>query len=92
MATAEAEAAWRYRCAADGPRGRGAAPVEPRAHAIVRAVVAQYERQLIEALPEVNAGVNTSDASGSFTATLQVEKPSKKQNPKPRSTPRPGRS
>ena len=40
---------------------------------IVRAVVAQYERDLIEALPELNAGVNTADAEGSFSSTLSVK-------------------
>lgn len=41
---------------------------------IVRFVVAQYERDLIESLPELNEGVQTAEAEGSFTDTLQIKK------------------
>lgn len=43
----------------------------------IDAVVAQFERELIEAGPELNAGVNTAQASGSFSATLQITKAKK---------------
>lgn len=44
---------------------------------IVKAVVGHIERELIETLPELNAGVQTSAASGSFTSTLQISKAKK---------------
>jgi hypothetical protein len=39
---------------------------------IVGAVIAQIERELIDILPELNAGVQASAASGSATFTLQI--------------------
>lgn len=41
---------------------------------IVSAVMAFLERDLIEVLPELNAGVQTSAAQGSWSPTLQVKK------------------
>ena len=44
---------------------------------IVAAVVERFERELIGALPELNAGVNTAQAEGSFSTTLKVVKAKK---------------
>lgn len=41
---------------------------------IVREVIAVVERELIEALPELQDGVNTAGASGSFSCTLGIKK------------------
>jgi len=41
---------------------------------IVSAVMAILERDLIEVLPELNAGVQTSAAQGSWSPTLQIKK------------------
>ncbi len=41
---------------------------------IVRAYIRQVERDFIEALPELNEGVNTSAAQGSFSATFAIKK------------------
>lgn len=40
---------------------------------IVTTVIERIERDLIEALPELNEGVNTAAASGSFSSTLQIK-------------------
>lgn len=40
---------------------------------IVQTVLGHIERELIDTLPELNAGVKTSAASGSFSVTLQVK-------------------
>ena len=39
---------------------------------VVVAVSAQFQRELIEALPELQAGVKSSGANGSFSVTLDV--------------------
>ncbi len=44
---------------------------------VVKAAVAAFERRLLEKFPEVQAGVASSAASGSFTATLEVRKAKK---------------
>lgn len=44
---------------------------------IVRTVLATVERELIEALPELQEGVNTSAAEGSFSCTLAIKKAKK---------------
>jgi hypothetical protein len=53
------------------------AALPPGQRKIVRVVVGHFERLLIEKLPELNAGVNTAQASGSFSATLQIAKAKK---------------
>lgn len=40
---------------------------------IVQAVTSQFQRELIEALPEIQAGVQTSGAQGSFSTTLDIK-------------------
>jgi hypothetical protein len=40
---------------------------------IVTAVTNQFERDLIDALPEIQEGVQTSAAEGSFSTTLQIK-------------------
>ena len=44
---------------------------------IVRAYVRQVERDFIDALPELQEGVNTSAAEGSFSATFAIKKAKK---------------
>ncbi len=41
---------------------------------IVRAYIRQVERDFIEALPELNEGVNTSGAEGSISTTFAIKK------------------
>lgn len=53
------------------------AKLTPGHRKIVAAVIDHVERELIEVLPELNAGVQTSAASGSFTTTLQISKAKK---------------
>lgn len=50
------------------------ATLTPSQRKVVRVVADQFERELIESLPELNAGVRTAQASGSFSSTLQVKK------------------
>jgi len=40
---------------------------------IVQEVMAHIESELIDAFPELNMGVQTATASGSFSATLQIK-------------------
>lgn len=40
---------------------------------VVQSVTATFQRELIDALPEVEAGVKTSGAQGSFSVTLDVK-------------------
>ena len=44
---------------------------------IVDHVIKHLERELIDALPELNDGVQTSAAQGSFSATLSIKKAKK---------------
>jgi hypothetical protein len=44
---------------------------------IVATVMAILEKDLIEVLPELNAGVQTSAAQGSWSPTLQIKKAKK---------------
>ncbi len=44
---------------------------------IVQYVMEHLERELIDALPELNDGVQTSAAQGSFSATLAIKKAKK---------------
>jgi hypothetical protein len=46
----------------------------PAERKIVRAVMSGIERKFIDALPEVQAGVESSGAQGSFTATMAILK------------------
>jgi hypothetical protein len=39
---------------------------------ITAAITAQFERDLMDALPEIQEGVQTSSGEGSFSVTLQV--------------------
>jgi hypothetical protein len=41
---------------------------------IVRSVMAAAERELIDSLPELQDGVNTAAAEGSFSLTLTIKK------------------
>lgn len=54
------------------------ATLTPNHRKIVSEVMGQLERELIAALPELQAGVNTAAASGSFSATLQISKARKR--------------
>lgn len=49
------------------------ANLSPGQRKIVTSVTAAYQRELIEALPEIQAGVQTSGAQGSFTTTLDIK-------------------
>lgn len=59
----------------DGPRSMKdlMADLSAGQRKVVQAVTAEFQRELIEALPEVEAGVRTSGAQGSFSATLDVK-------------------
>jgi hypothetical protein len=49
---------------------KGMTPAERK---ITTAIVAQFERDLIDALPEIQEGVQTGEAEGSFSVTLQIK-------------------
>ena len=60
-----------------GPKDAAADPILSLAkgqQAVVEAVVKQFRSELIETFPELNLGVQTSAASGSFSATLSIVK------------------
>lgn len=40
---------------------------------IINAVTVQFQRDLIERFPELNAGVNSAGAEGSYSTTLQIK-------------------